>query len=79
MSRKRPHGFRGPGASHRLETMFAEQFRCLPNPTRHELFVELIALMDVEVAHVLLLGFAGGTGRSEAPRKKATFTYFVKQ
>src|SRR5216684_9404381 len=35
--------------------------------------------MDVEVARVLALGLAGGTGRSDVPRKKATLTYFVKQ
>jgi hypothetical protein len=27
----------------------------------------------------LLLDAAGGTGRSDVPRKKATLTYFVKQ
>ena len=35
--------------------------------------------MDVEVAHFLVLGLAGGTGRSDVPRKKDTLTYFVKQ
>jgi len=34
----------------------AGQLRCLPNPTRHELLVELVILVDVEAAHVLLLG-----------------------
>ena len=57
----------------------AGQLRCLPNPTRHELLVELVVLVDVEVAHFLVLGFAGGRGRSDVPRKKATLTYFVKQ
>ncbi len=41
--------------------------------------VQLIALADVEVADVLVLGLTGREGRSEAPRKNATFTYFVKQ
>src|ERR1700680_1681789 len=38
----------------------AGQLRCLPNPTRDELFVELVVLIDVEVARVLALGLAGG-------------------
>ena len=37
-------------------------------------FVELIVLVNVEVAHVLCLVPPGGTGRSDAPRKKATLT-----
>ena len=41
-------------------------------------FVELV-LVDVEVAHFRVLGRAGGTGLSDVPRKKVTFTYFVKQ
>ena len=41
-------------------------------------FVEFVVLVDVEVAHVLLLGRAGRDGASDAPRKKATFMYFVK-
>ena len=57
----------------------AGQLRCLPDPTRHELLVELVVLVDVEVAHVLVLGLAGGSGRSDVPRKNATLTYFVKQ
>jgi hypothetical protein len=40
----------------------AGQLRCLPNPTRHEFLVELVVLVDVEVARVLVLGLAGGTG-----------------
>ena len=39
-----------------------------------ELVVLLVVLMDVEVARVLALGPAGGTGRSDVPRKKATLT-----
>ena len=38
----------------------AGQLRCLSNPTRHELLVELVVLVDVEVARVLVLGLAGG-------------------
>src|SRR5437899_8035100 len=38
----------------------AGQLRCLPDPTRHELLVELVVLVDVEVANFLLLGLAGG-------------------
>src|SRR5262249_20632592 len=38
----------------------AGQLRCLPDPTRHELLVELVVLVNVEVAHFLLLGLAGG-------------------
>jgi hypothetical protein len=57
----------------------AGKLRCMPNPTRHELLVELVVLVDVEVAHVLVLGLAGGRGRSDVPRKNATLTYFVKQ
>jgi len=34
----------------------AGQLRSLPDPPRHELLVELIVLMDVEVARVLALG-----------------------
>jgi len=29
-------------------------------------FVELVVLVDVEVAHFLLLGLAGATGRADA-------------
>ena len=39
----------------------------------------LLVLVDAEVAHFLLLGLAGGSGRSDVPRKKATLTYFVMQ
>ena len=38
----------------------AGKLRCLPDPTRDELLVELtVVLVDVEVAGVLRLGFAG--------------------
>ena len=37
--------------------------------------IELVAFVDVDVAHVLVLGLApGGTGRSDVPRKNATLT-----
>lgn len=58
---------------------FAGQLAGLLHPSGELSFVELVVLMDVEVARVLALGLAGGTGRSDAPRKKATFTCFVKQ
>ena len=38
----------------------AGQLRCLPNPTRHEFLAELVVLVDVEVAHFVVLGLAGG-------------------
>ena len=57
----------------------AGQRRGLPDPTRQELLVELVVFVDVEVARVLVLGLAGGTGRRDVPRKKVTFTYSVKQ
>jgi hypothetical protein len=38
------------------------QFRGLPNPARQELLVELLSLVDVEIAHFLLLGLAGRKG-----------------
>jgi hypothetical protein len=37
----------------------AGQLRCLPNPTRHELFVELVVLVNVYIAHFLVLGLSG--------------------
>src|SRR5438477_13043011 len=37
----------------------AGHLRCLPNPARHEFLVELVVLMDVKVAHFLVLGLAG--------------------
>lgn len=38
-------------------------------------FVELVVLMDVEVARVLALGLPpAGPGLSDVPRKKATLT-----
>jgi len=45
----------------------------------HLCFVELIVLVDVEVAHFLMLDPPGGAGRSDVPRKNATLMYFVKQ
>jgi hypothetical protein len=51
----------------------------LLDPSGELRFVEPVVLVDVEVAHFLLLGLAGGRGRSDMPRKKATLTYFVKQ
>src|SRR5262245_47012723 len=38
----------------------AGQLRCLLDPTRHEFLIDRVVLADVEVAHVLLLGLAGG-------------------
>src|SRR5688572_13146757 len=43
-----------------LEERVAGQLRCLPDPTRHELLVELVLLVDVEVARVRVLGLDGG-------------------
>jgi len=51
----------------------------LLHPSGELSFVELVVLVDVEVAHFSCLDSAGGRGRSDAPRKKATLTYFVKQ
>jgi len=53
---------------------FAGQLAGLLHPSGEPSFVELVVLMDVEVARVLALGFAGGTGRSDVPPKKATLT-----
>ena len=36
----------------------AGQLRCLPNPPRHEHLVELVVLVNIEVAHFLVLGLA---------------------
>ena len=58
---------------------FAGQLAGLLHPIGELSFVELVVLMDVEVAHFLLFGFAGGRERSDEPRKKATLMYFVKQ
>ena len=52
----------------------AWQLRRLPNPTREELLVELVALVDVEVTHIFLLRLAWGRGRRDVPRKNATLT-----
>ena len=52
----------------------------LPDPCRHLRLVELVVLADMEVARTSLsLDSPGGTGRSDAPRKKASLMYFVKQ
>jgi hypothetical protein len=53
---------------------FAGQLAGLLHPSGELSFVELVGLMDVEVVRVLALGLAGGTGRSDVPRKKATAT-----
>ena len=58
---------------------FAGQLAGLLHPSGELSFVELVVLMDVEVARSLSLDSPGGTGRSDVPRKKATLTYFVKQ
>src|SRR3989442_5728974 len=49
----------------------AGKLRCLPDPARHELPVELVVLMDVEVACVLALGLAGGD-RTQRSRRAGT-------
>src|SRR4029079_5456898 len=46
----------------------AGQLGCLPDPARHELLVEVVVLVDVELAHVLALGLAG---REWAQRRTA--------
>jgi hypothetical protein len=58
---------------------FTRQLAGLLHPGGELSFVELVVLVDVEVAHFLVLGLAGGRGRSDVPRKKATLTYLVKQ
>ena len=58
---------------------FAGQLAGLLHPSGELSFVELLVLVDVEVAHFLLLALAGGSGRSDVPQKKATLTYFVMQ
>jgi hypothetical protein len=44
----------------------------LLDPSGELSFVELVILVDVEVTHILVFGFARRTGRSDVPRKKAT-------
>ena len=58
---------------------FAGQLAGLLHPIGELGFIERVVFVDVEVAHFLLLGFAGGERRSDVPRKKATLTYFAKQ
>jgi hypothetical protein len=53
---------------------FGRQLADLLHPSGELSLVELIVLVDVEVAHVLVLGLAGGDRRSDVPRKKATLT-----
>ena len=48
---------------------FAGQLAGLLHPSGELSFVELVVLMDVEVARVLALGLAGGTERSDALSK----------
>jgi hypothetical protein len=43
----------------------AGHLRCLPNPTCHELLIELVVLVDLEIAHFLVCGL---TEREEAMR-----------
>jgi len=50
----------GPELSRALEEIFAGQLRCLLDPTRQELLVEVVALVDMEVAGALVLGLDGG-------------------
>src|SRR5688572_24194069 len=42
-----------------LKALFPRQLRCLPDPTRQELLVERLILVDVEVARALVLGLDG--------------------
>ena len=69
-----PSGLQAP-RSH----SFAGQKARLLHPSGELSFVELVVLMDVEVAHVLLLGRARGKRTQRRAAEKATFTYFVKQ
>lgn len=67
-------GGAGPTASQSQEQLFAGQLRYLPDPSRHELLVELVVLVEVVVARLIVLGLDRGTGRSDVPRKKVTLT-----
>src|SRR5919107_2467219 len=51
----------------------ARQLRRLPDPARHELLVELVVIVYVEVARVLVLGFAG---REWSQRRAAEESHF---
>lgn len=51
-----------------LEERVAGQLRCLPDPGRHELIVELVVLVDVEVARVWVLGLDGRGVDAATPR-----------
>ena len=58
----------------RRSHLFAGQLAGLLHPCGELSFIELVLLVDVEVARVLALAGAGRTGRSDVPRKKATLT-----
>jgi hypothetical protein len=59
----------------RAATPSSRDGRCLPDPVRQQRLVELVFLVDVKVAHILVLDSTGGNESSAAPRKKASFTY----
>ena len=59
-----------PGRSQSL----ARQLDGLLHPSGELSLVELLVLVDVEVAHFFVPGLAGQTGRSDVPWKKATLT-----
>ena len=56
----------------------AGQLRCLPDPTRHQLLVDLVVLVDVEVAHFFLLGFAGRDRTQRRAPKESHFDVLRK-
>ena len=56
----------GTGRSH----SFAGQLAGLLHPSGELSFVERVVLVDVEVAHVLLLGFAGREGTQRRPAEE---------
>jgi hypothetical protein len=50
----------------------------LPDPTRHELIIEPIVLMDVEVAHLLVSGLAGRDRKQRRAAKESHLHVFRK-
>ena len=61
---------------HRLLTCRSRRaVRWPASPRRRTGLVERVVLADVEVAHSGCLDAPGGSGSSDVPRKKATFTY----
>ena len=57
--------------------LLAGQLARLFNPRDELTLVEVVVLVDVEVAHLVVLGALGGTGSSDVPRKNCSWTYFV--